>query len=643
MSLRITEMRSITSLITVLVFLAMLVITGYIYSVGLNGIFLLDDYSNIRPAIIKEFSWEKLQIASLSNSSGPLKRPLSALSFALTSIAHGDQSWGFKYHNVLIHLLLALLIFILIRQLCLLSYREDSKEALLTPFFVTAIWLIHPLHVSTVLYAVQRMTQLSALFTVLALITYLRTRLALTLNKKIMGYVFWFPIFFTTAILSKENAVLLVIYILLLYIFTSRSIKTAIPPPAFIDKAFLTFFSILPIISATFILFIKRDSLLDYSTRSFDLGERLLSQIDFIWLYIMQLLLPRLSKMGLYFDDFQISDHLTFTISVKLIGLTILLGIGIYYLLKGKIYGLGIMFFFTGHALESTIFPLELAFEHRNYLPSVGIFIALIALALEILRRKRTLIPIGVLTTSLLLLLLYLRVSFWSDAREWERTSLAFHPNSERTQLNYMHSLTRAGKLKLASEQGRKAMSILPEKLSLKFKYLTDSCKTTTEDPENIDIIDDIYARLKTDNFTVLGFNSLSVLTQTVIKNRCSSISFIQVENIVDTALFLSPTKDKKETSVNSHLWFLKGLLASARGSSFEASEYFRKSYSQSNKYRQKLAEIKALLFQPETRDAGISILNRELNNNAWGRISYKKELETIKEKIEKNEYVFVY
>ena len=41
--------------------------------------------------------------------------------------------------------------------------------------------------------------------------------------------------------------------------------------------------------------------------------------------------------------------------------------------------GYGILFFLAGHALESSIFPLEIYFEHRNYLPAVGLALALVS------------------------------------------------------------------------------------------------------------------------------------------------------------------------------------------------------------------------------------------------------------------------
>jgi hypothetical protein len=37
----------------------------------------------------------------------------------------------------------------------------------------------------------------------------------------------------------------------------------------------------------------------------------------------------------------------------------------------------GVLFFFLNHLIESSIIPLELVFEHRNYIPSMFLFVPL--------------------------------------------------------------------------------------------------------------------------------------------------------------------------------------------------------------------------------------------------------------------------
>ncbi len=42
---------------------------------------------------------------------------------------------------------------------------------------------------------------------------------------------------------------------------------------------------------------------------------------------------------------------------------------------RAPVLSLGILWFFAGQVLESTVLPLEIAFEHRNYLADYGILL----------------------------------------------------------------------------------------------------------------------------------------------------------------------------------------------------------------------------------------------------------------------------
>src|SRR5690606_470084 len=92
-------------------------------------------------------------------------------------IVHGPDSWGYKYHNLLIHLLNGLLLFWLLQKLLPRLAPQITPETTVAIAGLTvATWLLHPLLMSTVLYAVQRMAQLSALFTLAALLCYVFAR-----------------------------------------------------------------------------------------------------------------------------------------------------------------------------------------------------------------------------------------------------------------------------------------------------------------------------------------------------------------------------------------------------------------------------------------------------------------------------------
>ena len=93
----------------------------------------------------------------------------------------------FKRTNLVIHLLNALLLFVLARKL-LRILDIEARTCDWLAFVTAALWLLHPFLVSTTLYAVQRMAQLAMLFSVAGLITYLQGR-ALLATKPRKAYV----------------------------------------------------------------------------------------------------------------------------------------------------------------------------------------------------------------------------------------------------------------------------------------------------------------------------------------------------------------------------------------------------------------------------------------------------------------------
>ena len=136
------------------------------YLPGLRGPFVFDDYPNIvnNPTVaVTTLTAQNLYTAASSNTSGPLGRPLAALSFALDHYrAGGFYPLAFKLTNLAIHLLNVLLVYALVGRVARrLGAGEGSAAVAL---FTALLWGLHPLQLTSVLYVVQRMTSLSALW-----------------------------------------------------------------------------------------------------------------------------------------------------------------------------------------------------------------------------------------------------------------------------------------------------------------------------------------------------------------------------------------------------------------------------------------------------------------------------------------------
>lgn len=370
------------------------VITVTSYLPGLTGHFIFDDGINIR--INPFLKIDRLDISTLwqAASSGgisPLGRPISMASFAINYYFFGMSPYYFKATNLAIHLVNGLLVFVLVKLLLGLHLRvraaADDNLAAWAGIAVAAIWLLHPFNLTGVLYVVQRMTSLASLFTLagMALYAYGRTRL---LDGKPCGFSLIAAallVFTPLAALCKESGVLLPLLILvcevtlLRWSTPDRGSRNGLAAMVGLSVAG-------PLLLGLYYVSQSPGTILGgYAWRDFSLAERLLTEARVLWFYLHMIVLPSLGEMGLHHDDILISRSLLspWTTLPAIVGL-LALAVGAFMLRhKQPLITFGIAFFFAGHVMESTIIPLELAFEHRNYLPMMGILLPLAYYALS--------------------------------------------------------------------------------------------------------------------------------------------------------------------------------------------------------------------------------------------------------------------
>jgi len=365
-----------------------LIFTTIIYSPGLSGDFSFDDFPNIVENTniqINSVNYDSLITASLSSNSGVFKRPISMLSFALNHYFFGQKPYSYKIVNLIIHLLTGIGLFILTKLILHhfhLSRQLAAPERLLfwLPIFVSFIWLVHPLNLTSVLYIVQRMTSLSSLFMVFGACAYVWSRDRQLQNQK----GFWLVpsgivIFGCLAIFSKESGSLFPLFLFLIEVTLFRFRNNFNN----IDYKIVAIFSIillLPALGVVGSLIFKPHILLgSYTFREFTLTERLMTEARVLIFYLKLIILPSTSELGLFHDDIPISRSLVDPVST-IVSITVLSGLfflGLKLIRKFPIIGFGILWFFAAHALESTIIPLELTHEHRNYLADYGIILSL--------------------------------------------------------------------------------------------------------------------------------------------------------------------------------------------------------------------------------------------------------------------------
>ena len=445
-------------------FSSICLITWFIYLPGLDGSFVYDDYVNIVKN--KQIRLESFTPADLSQLFVGLdgrthilsSRPVAGLSFAMNYFFGGLEPYGFKLANLLIHLFTAWTIFLIVSWIFRADRLLDNNIyhpvkpdysrwiALLT----AVIWVIHPLNVSTVLYSVQRMTQLSALFTLLGFAAYIRCRLSQFENAQATGHLALFTglfICWPLGMLSKENAAILPLLCLIAEITLFRFVAMSILLRRLYQILGLSIFA-----TVVYFLYIPDFILGTYQHRDFTLGQRLMTESRVVWTYVHSLLLPDLARMGLYLDDFSLSTGLLHPVSTLLstIAWGVVFLIAIILRHRVPILSFSILWFLTGHIIESSFLGLEIAFEHRNYLPGIGVILGMSWCALTLYQQQEKLRPAfrltGIFILILLITLTLIRNHQWSTAWEHIETEIRHHPLSYRANDKLAKELMKVGK-----------------------------------------------------------------------------------------------------------------------------------------------------------------------------------------------------
>lgn len=431
------------------------ILCALIYLPGLHGPFLFDDFPNIvnndRLVATQGIGFESIYSAITQDSRSPLGRPVSFASFAINIALTGLNPFWFKATNLLIHLISGAVLLGLVKVFTdsFLKPRQ-ARLAWLISLATTSAWLLHPINLSPVLYIVQRMTELSALFSFISIFIYVALR-----RRQIEAIRPWLPlavilpISFLLGLFSKQNGILVPAYLVIIELLVFQ-FKAASPQ---VEKSLKMTFLLGFMIAVPFVIYTVWHYGLDhplYSIRDFTPLERLMTEARVLWSYIGMILVPNISQMTLYHDDIALSNSLLSPPSTLLAicGLFVSITIAVIWRKRWPALSFAILFFLASHALESTIVPLEIMHEHRNYVGSwVLLWAAIYHLLVFLDSRPKRAIAVSIVLAYVLLLgsATSIRARYWRSEIELATYHAYHHPSSYRTMIAAGVAYTRYG------------------------------------------------------------------------------------------------------------------------------------------------------------------------------------------------------
>ncbi|WP_051938658.1 hypothetical protein [Luteibacter sp. 9135] len=469
----------------------LLAVTALIYAPGLHGPFMFDDFANL-PSLGAQGPIDNGQALVrylVSGNADPTGRPMSVASFLVDARDWPAPSYPFKRDNLILHLLNGCLLALLLRDLGR-AINIEAGRSTIAALFGAGAWMLHPLLVSTVLYVVQREAMLPATFCLLAMLTWLRARARIERGGNAgLTHILGIWCFFAAAALSKPNGLLCPALVLIseaaLFKASNRNAQRA--------KRWTWVVAIPGTVVVTVgLLALSTHELLRgvNPVRGWSAAQRLITEPSILMEYIGQLALVVPSPASVFHDQYQAARNLLdpwFTLPAILAYIALVAGAWMCRR-RAPAAALAVLFFFVGHAMESTAIPLELYFEHRNYLPSMLLFwplgLAISSTHSYMARRAIALVVLAAAAT-----LTYQNVLLWADPAKQAVYWASTQPESPRAQAYAAQIEAVSGHPEAARLRIEAAARLFPDEPQVAFALVDIHCTEGSLQPGDASVV----------------------------------------------------------------------------------------------------------------------------------------------------------
>ena len=672
------------------VFLLFFIFVFTAYSTNYDASWHFDDYPNIvdNPQIhikdLKVKSFKGALFAGYDNGQylgRQLYRPVPMLTFALNWYMGKDNVLGYHIVNNAIHLVTTLFLFLTVLNLLMSSNLKDKyqRNEYAIAFLAAILWAVNPTQTQAVTYLVQRMASLAAMFYIIGIYFYLKARMSSSVYNRCL-FIAGCLLSFVLSLGSKENTVTFPIAVVMIEILFFQDLKDRNTRRKVIGAVMISGIFMAAILTILYIKETIPHLFKAYENRMFTLRERLMTEPRIIMYYLSQIFYPIASRFSLV-HDIKISTSLLrpWTTIPSIFAIIFLLGIGFSQIIKRPIIALSIFFYFMNHIIESTAIPLELIFEHRNYLPSLFLFFPFSVGLIWLVNyfKKKSLFLQKLLVVSIAGVILsfcagtIVRNRAWATEKTLWEDCIAKAPGMARS----YHNLAYYHYRKIGNRN--KAMELYKKSLTKKFTYsktahaLTFNCMATIYFDKGdykssikclkkaLEINPDYQNALY--NITLVyvrtgRFSKALESAEKLLSQSKESSDFLQTKGFVllttgrfDEAIsYLKSALDIDAGNEKAHLYM--GVALSLKGEYKKADTFLRNSYliSPDNIFvhfariensvrsgnRENMGRLLEKLIDSFDKDTIIRSLKRLDKNNIIAPLSQKLLVETIKTKM---------
>ena len=422
-----------------------------LYSNALDSNFVLDDYRNIeanQAVKMTELTWDSLVKAG---TEGKLKtRPLPNITFALNYYFCKLTTRGYHFVNILIHAINGILLYLLFTYTFQTPVlKKKYGYAGFIPLAAAAIWLAHPVQVQSVTYIVQRMNSMATMFYILAMLCYILARMSTSGRNKLT--LFGISFFSTILGLGSKEIVASIPFSLLLFEFLFFQNFNFLWLKKNLSKIaiLLSFFILVAVIylGDNPINAIRAN----YENYNYTMGQRVITEFRVVIFYLKQILIPHPSNLNIL-HDFPVSDSLIQPASTLLSFLVIVGAVfsAIFVAKNEPLFSFAVLWYFGNLVMESSIINLEIVFEHRSYLPSTFVILAIVTYASRIVPYSLVRKALFICLISILGFWTHSRNSVWANEITFWQDCINKNPKDSRAHDELANAYYREGKIKKA-------------------------------------------------------------------------------------------------------------------------------------------------------------------------------------------------
>ena len=526
----------------------LLLLLGFlVYYPGLHGSFIFDDIPNLKTLGLYGgiTDWDTFHSFVFGGFSGPTGRPIALLTFLLDANNWPADPFGFKYTNVLLHLLNGTLLFAVTLQILRLRESVTNHQGVWVALMVAGLWLLHPYLTSTTLYIIQRMAMLSATFCLVGIWLYLYGRFRVVENpvKSYVCMTVGVGLGTVLATFSKENGAALALMVLSLEATVVRA-DSRLPS---LNRLWKWGALILPSIALALVLLkgpVLGSWFQDYGTRDFSPYERLLTQSRIVLSYLQSWFAPSSSGGQIFYDDFATSRGL-FVPFTTIISVALVVGLISISIIKRRIWpvtSFAILFYFSSLAIESTTIGLEMKFDHRIYLGSAFLFLPIILWTSQNLRPLLK-ASLGVAVIVVMASLTFSASSLWGDYQKLTMVWATQNPESVRSQTEAAQMLFARGQVLESRRLLDEAAERIPEDFRLRLTQVLVQCFAGGARTGDLTAVKSLA---ETGPYKHTDFNLLNSLLTSASNDDCKGVSshdaLAITEKLLNSSRYTSPS-----------------------------------------------------------------------------------------------------